>query len=142
MPDQKTVLIEYIDLKTTEKDSTQIKNDLRKIIEFNGFDKSYPEFTIISKKIYKKGTKLNAKLKFSYRQSKDLDHLYFHTDSSENINYPILEDEKTIYSNGKLFKSKEINWFQWTKNEKIIKLTLKRRNVDKNEISLVKYYKK
>lgn len=137
---KKTVQIEFYDLKTSEKDSELVKADLIKIEKLTEFDDFYPEFALISKNIYKKGKKLNAKLKFSYNNPKDLDHLYFHTDSISNLLYPILSDEKVISSNGKLFKSKEVDWIQWNKNKKVIKLSAKRLKISKDETSLLKYF--
>ena len=139
---KKTVQVEYIGLKTTEKENATIKNAFKELNEAANFSNYASQFRLISNKFYKKGNKLNAKLIFSYNNQGDLAHLLFHTESNGNILYPILVDEKITKSNGKKVTIKGHDAIQWDKNIETIKISLKRMEFGENEINLVKYFKK
>ncbi len=138
--------IEYTDLRVPSGDIENVKEELNDIENSMELTDRYSGLVLKSKKIYKKGKKLNAKLIFTYTNQEQLfQHLYFSSKDGD-IYYLILKIEKVSASNGEKVKEDKFNLIKWDKGQKQIKLTLKRGKFGEKElddnVSLLNYWKK
>ncbi|MCP4460155.1 MAG: hypothetical protein GY816_19345 [Cytophagales bacterium] len=130
----KTGQIEYVNLETPSEALGLAQAGLDEISDAIEFDNYFSQLKLTSKRIYKKGSKLNATLNFSYfNQNELLVTLYFYPNPNGSIEYVILEREKVISSNGKRQEEDELEFLQWSGEESRIELILKCKTSKENE---------